>query len=82
MKNGGEQLHMRVPTKTGQKLSVRMQKALSKVPRKRSVIAQRSTLLVLYREYIQTQRNVMGIALSDSRMTAMFTYITELRSNA
>ena len=82
MKNGGEQLQMTLPTKTGQKLSVLMQRALNNVPVKRSEIAQRSTLLVLYRENIQTQRMVMGTALIDSTMTAKFTYITESRSNA
>ena len=82
MKNGFEQLQITLPTKTGQKLSVLTHSALNSVPTKRSEIAKRSTLLVLYLEYIQTQRSVIGIELSDCTMTAMFTYITEPRSNA
>ena len=72
---------MTLPTKTGQKLSVLMQRALNSVPRKRIVIAKRSTLLVLYLEYIQTQRSVIGTVLSDYMMTVMFTYKTEPRPN-
>ena len=82
MKNGLQQLHITLPMKTGQKLSVLMQRARNSVPINSSVIAKRSTLLVLYREYIQTQSRVIGIELSDYAMTAMFTYITEPRLNA